>query len=210
MRIPDITPTLNMCPEMCLHMPEQGLLVISDVHMGRVQHMRRNGLAIPTAAAQKDLNNLIQVISAYQPQCCLFLGDLFHSLPNSEWPQLFQALESFPHTQFLLITGNHDRFVTHHLPPNWEQHSEWEIDGIRFCHEPSEQAGFEICGHLHPSYSLRGKGRQSLRLPCFWLSDQRLVMPAFSSLAGGYSITPEPGQRIFISNGKIVSEVKIP
>ena len=210
MLITDRTPTLNLCPELCLNMPEHRLLVISDVHMGRVQHMRRNGLAIPSAAAQKDLHALVRVISTYQPQCCLFLGDLFHSLPNSEWPQLFQALEEFGDMQLLLITGNHDRFVAPHLPPNWEQHSEWELDGIRFCHEPSEKPGFEICGHIHPSYSLRGKGRQTLRLPCFWLSEKRLILPAFSSLAGGYSINPEPGHRIYISNGTTVSEVKTP
>ena len=161
-------------------------------------------------AAKQDLDRLIRVLTTYKPKSCLFLGDLFHSLPNSEWPELFKALETFPHTQFLLITGNHDRFVANHLPQNWEQHSQWELDGIRFCHEPSEQSGFEICGHLHPTYHLRGKGRQSLRLPCFWLSHNRLVLPAFSSLAGGYNICPEKGQRVFISNGQSVSEVAIP
>ncbi|MFM1897944.1 MAG: hypothetical protein RL577_184, partial [Bacteroidota bacterium] len=64
-----------------------------------------------------------------------------------------------------------------------------------------------ICGHLHPVYSLRGKGRQSLRLPCFWLNKQRLVLPAFSSLAGGYNIKPENGEKLYISDGKSVWEV---
>jgi DNA ligase-associated metallophosphoesterase len=188
-------------------MPEQHLLVIGDVHIGRVQHLRKNGLAIPSAAAQKDLDALTQVLKTYQPQQCLFLGDLFHSLPNSEWPKLFQTLEEFSQVEFRLIIGNHDRFALHHMPSNWSLHAYWELEGIRFCHEPTGKPGFEICGHLHPVYSLRGKGRQSLRLPCFWLNKQRLVLPAFSSLAGGYNIKPEKGESLYISDGKSVWEV---
>ena len=198
-----------MCPEHVLFLPTFDLLVISDVHLGRVQHLRKHGLAVPTAAAERELGTLVAVLNTYKPLTCLFLGDLFHSLANSEWPRLFQAISAFPDTQFRLVIGNHDSHALPHLPENWSLDQEWEIQGIRFCHEPTKKPGFEICGHLHPVYSLRGRGRQSLRLPCFWLSEKRLVMPAFSSLAGGYSITPEPGQRIFISDGKVVSEVQV-
>lgn len=178
--------------------------------MGRIQHLRKNGFAVPAAAIQQDLDQLTNVLTKYKPLTCLFLGDLFHSLSNSEWPRLFQTLKQFPDVEFRLIIGNHDHNALPQVPNNWHQQEEWSADGLRFCHEPSDGPGFEICGHLHPTYPLRGKGRQSLRLPCFWLSPNRLVMPAFSSLAGGHNVKPEKGQQIFISDGRTVSEVLSP
>ena len=41
-------------------------------------------------------------------------------------------------------------------------------------HEPDAHAShLVLAGHVHPVYRLRGKGRQSLRLPCFLLGTQR-------------------------------------
>jgi metallophosphoesterase superfamily enzyme len=39
-------------------------------------------------------------------------------------------------------------------------------------------------------------GAESLRLPCFWLRDGLIVLPAFGEFTGGVSIAREPGDRV--------------
>lgn len=67
-------------------------------------------------------------------------------------------------------------------------------------HEPDAHASHHVlAGHVHPVYRLRGKGRQSLRLPCFLLGNQVSLLPAFGAFTGGYSVTQqEEGSRIFV------------
>ena len=59
-------------------------------------------------------------------------------------------------------------------------------------------------GHLHPAVRLSGTAKQSLRLPCFWLGENFMVMPAFGRFTGAKSIRPEKTDTIYaIGDGEI-------
>ena len=45
--------------------------------------------------------------------------------------------------------------------------------------------------------NLRGRGRQSLRLPCFAFCERGAILPAFTSFTGGGAYTPGEGDRVF-------------
>ena len=66
---------------------ETSSLILSDVHVGKITHFRKNGISIPSFPYSKNLNILKSAIKDYNPKQVVFLGDLFHSDYNLEWEE---------------------------------------------------------------------------------------------------------------------------
>lgn len=170
-----------------LYLPAHHTLLISDCHFGKATHFRKNHIPIPQTAAMADYVNLQHVLNHYQPQVCIFLGDLFHSSANAEWKWLSSLRQAFGNCQFLLIQGNHDIL----MPADYEMAGfdvvpELLLNGaVTLLHNPPANPDKPvICGHLHPGFTLRGKARQYLSVPCYYIKQHLLIMPAFGSLTG--------------------------
>ena len=58
-----------------------------------------------------------------------------------------------------------------------------------------------IAGHIHPVFQLQGRGRQRLRLPCFHVTDDITVLPAFGEFTGGHAVELTSTSRIFVTDG---------
>ena len=162
-------------------------LIISDVHLGKASHFQKSGLPLPSILGHEDLNEIAKIIFEQKPQQVIFLGDLFHSKYNDEWTWFLKWMDHFPDVKFILITGNHDQGIMPMLPENLEATDLLEHNSIQLTHEPIKKIGetkFNICGHIHPGVVLRGKGRQSIKLPCFWIGKKQLIVPAFGNLTG--------------------------
>ncbi len=71
---------------------EKEILLISDVHFGKISHFRKFGAAIPQGDIEKNFEILNEVITFFKPKKLIFLGDLFHSSLNNEWLFLFSAM----------------------------------------------------------------------------------------------------------------------
>jgi metallophosphoesterase superfamily enzyme len=54
-----------------------------------------------------------------------------------------------------------------------------------------------ITGHIHPGIVLTGIGRQSIKLPCFYMTGSLFILPAFGMLTGLYTMDKKEGCRIF-------------
>jgi metallophosphoesterase superfamily enzyme len=54
-----------------------------------------------------------------------------------------------------------------------------------------------LAGHWHPCAVIAGRGRDRLRLPCFWVRDGVTVLPAFGSFTGMHAIDTDPGARVY-------------
>ena len=67
---------------------KHSILLISDVHLGKVSHFRKYGAAVPQQAVQQNFDALTAVVEHFKPKSILFLGDLFHSAINIEWSLL--------------------------------------------------------------------------------------------------------------------------
>ncbi len=200
----------RLLPEKAIHLPEPGVLLLSDLHLGKVNHFRRSGIPVPSRANDANTENLIQLLMRYSPARMVIIGDLFHSHYNSEWEVFGEVVRAFPECRFELVTGNHD-ILGDHL---YARHgitlcSEMELlPGLWLRHDPLtdvEEGSYQICGHLHPAIGLYGKGRQSMRLPCFWFGKTTAVLPAFGAFTGAKTISPRSGDRIFaIAEGKVI------
>ena len=44
---------------------------------------------------------------------------------------------------------------------------------------------------------MKGKGRQSLKFPCFYFTKDYCVLPAFSRFTGTFKVKPEKGETVF-------------
>lgn len=178
---------------------EKSLLLISDVHLGKVSHFRKFGAAVPRKAVHKNFVLLDMLVSDFQPFQICFLGDLFHSSLNKEW-ELFENWVAKTPSEIILVAGNHDiiapeKFQQLHIPI----FPELVIDDFLLTHHPEVREGhFTFCGHIHPAVKLQGFGRQRLKLPCFFKSKNQMILPAFGQFTGTHALTPTQEDEVFV------------
>jgi uncharacterized protein len=141
------------------------------------------------------------------------LGDMLHAIRGRErqlfqefqnWRELHQSLE------IILVRGNHDKGAGD-PPDEWNIHcvdAPFSETPFVWSHEPVEsERGYVLAGHLHPAVQMMGKGKQRLKLPCFWFREKVGVLPAFTSLSASAVITPAPDDRIYVIAGSAVLKV---
>ncbi len=191
--------TICLSAERCVFWENTKTLILADLHLGKSGHFRKEGIGIPQAIYKEDLQRLIQQISFFKAERLIIAGDFTHHYENAEMDLFLKWRKDFSLLQIDLVRGNHDK-----LAPAWYQHASVRVhDSIlregsfAFCHDVEEcnQTGetdplFTFSGHVHPGIRLRGKGRQLLRVPCFYFSSHYCVLPAFSHFTGTRLIHP--------------------
>ena len=201
---------LELRPERAAVLVEHRTLLIADVHLGRVAHMRRAGISLPIEAARADLDRLSALRAAVDPAHIVFLGDLFHSDPNEEWELFADWLGQQADVRYTLVAGNHDRAYvhTHSSMPGLEITDGLDMNDLTLIHEPDVvNEGWAICGHVHPGVKVASGPRSQVRIPCFHLraAERCLILPAFSALAGKHVRTPAPDDRVVgVYEGRLV------
>ena len=217
MNIKEISPSeieiagvrLILLPEAAIYIPSRKELLIADLHLGKVEHFRKNGIGVPGEVSDKDIDTLQSLIATYIPRRVIFLGDLFHSSYNSSWDRFIKMTTNFSDIDFHLIIGNHD-ILDNDKYASLIRSKEYKIGDIICTHEPltvpiSER--YNLCGHIHPGVRLRGKGKQYLRLPCYFFGAQLGIMPAFGSFTGLYTVKPTKEDKVYVLAENIVSQV---
>lgn len=182
-----------------LYWVDKRMLLISDVHLGKISHFRKHGMALPTGAIFKNFTNLDLVVNYFNPEKICFLGDLFHSSINNEW-QFFGNWVNTTTRPIILIAGNHDIIDPMRYDElNIHVVSEWFIDGFLLTHKPEEREGaFNFAGHIHPAVQLMGGGRQFLKLSCFFRSSNQMILPAFGEFTGTYVLQPQNDDIVYV------------
>lgn len=71
--------TLDLLPQRAVHWPAKAILLIADVHLGKINHFRKAGVPVPVKANDRNTEALVEVIQQTKPSRVIFLGDLFHS-----------------------------------------------------------------------------------------------------------------------------------
>jgi DNA ligase-associated metallophosphoesterase len=196
---------------------DEGILIVSDLHFGKSGHFRKSGIGVPQTVFKEDLQRLVALLQFFSPKQLLVVGDMFHSAMNKELELFRRWREDLPDLSILLVKGNHDI-----LKEEWYQDAGIAlandgvvINGICFTHDKScsetatgllqKEIQYTISGHIHPGIRLRGLGKQSLCLPCFYFGKEYAVLPAFSRFTGTALIEPKAGDDVFaIANNKLV------
>jgi len=204
--------TLELLPQKAIYWKSARTLIVSDLHLGKSGHFRKSGIPAPAGINQKNLNRLDKLLQSFKPNRLLILGDLFHSDANREWLEFESFTRKWKSIEMLLVRGNHDSLHSSFYDAADIRTTDFlKESGFLFLHDESkaetENPGKKIVvsGHVHPGITLRGKGRQSLRLPCFIISSQQILLPAFGEFTGLHVIKPKPDEKVYaVAEGRVL------
>jgi uncharacterized protein len=191
--------------ERALFWEAQSALIVADLHVGKTGHFRRSGINIPQSVYKDDLHRLLAQILFFKAQRLIIVGDLTHSIVNREMDLFRKWRKDFSSLEVHLAKGNHDI-----LDNRWYEeadiyvHNEpFAVGKFVFTHDITKpkdsvpNGSYAFSGHVHPSITIRGKARQSLRFPCFYFTPDYCILPAFSRFTGGYRVEPQKGDSVF-------------
>jgi DNA ligase-associated metallophosphoesterase len=204
---------LLLLPQKAIYWQQENTLIAADVHLGKVGHFRKAGIAVPRDMEQNDLSVLSDLIDEFEPKKIIFLGDFFHSVMNADWEWFILWRSQFPNLEIALIRGNHDIIhddYYHGL--NIKLYHKLVVGPFLMLHHPlieealNTSGAYSFCGHLHPGISLRGKARQHITLPCFAFGAKQAILPSFGKFTGRVAIRSQQTDRIFaIANNKVIA-----
>lgn len=195
---------LLLLPQKAIYWEQEKALIAADVHLGKVGHFRKAGIAIPRDMEQDDLAMLSDLIHEHKPEKIIFLGDFFHSDLNSDWDWFILWRSQFPKLQIILVKGNHDIIQDkHYLHLGIVLAEKLSVGPFLMLHHPlakpavRSDGGYVLCGHIHPGVSLVGRGRQKITLPCFAFGKNQAILPSFGRFTGKVAIRSLKDDNIF-------------
>jgi uncharacterized protein len=201
---------LQLLPERALWWPASRTLFVADLHLGKAATYRALGQPVPGGTTQENLARLDALVAHHAPAQLVFLGDFLHAA-EARMPSVMHALgawrERQAHLAMTLVRGNHDSRAGD--PPaalRIEVVEEPHLLGpFACCHHPQAHAThFVLAGHVHPVRRLHGRGRDSLRVPCFVSEERQAILPAFGEFTGGWRVEVAPGRRFYAVGGAAV------
>lgn len=203
--------TLELWPQKAVRWKKKNVLFIADLHLGKINHFRRSGIAVPSKANDRNLELLIDLLNFTKPERVICLGDLFHSHYNPEWEVFGELVKHYNNVSFELVLGNHDIMSKiQYQRKGISLHDTLRLGPFIFTHHPLtdvEMQCYNIAGHIHPGVNLQGKGKQSLTLPCFYFGACAGLLPAFGMFTGLARIRPKKEDKVFVIVEEKIVEV---
>lgn len=213
--------TLEIAGEICTLLPERAVywhtsqtLIVADMHLGKAASFRAAAVPVPRGTTDDTLSRLDTALQRTAARRLVVLGDMMHDkvIHQSGSARKFAAWRASHRSLAVqLIRGNHDAKAGE--PP-----ADWQVDCIdapvlegpfAFCHEPDN---FPSCmawaGHVHPCVVLHGPGGESMRMPCFVVSSDLVLLPSFGAFTGAYTVRPARTDRIFVVADQTVIRVQ--
>jgi DNA ligase-associated metallophosphoesterase len=207
--------SFGLSPQRFIFWEKEKTIIISDLHLGKTGHFRKEGIAMPQQVYKEDLQRLFSILQQYKPSRLLIVGDMVHSKQNKELDWFCRWRNDFAQIDFTLIKGNHDILKDEWYHDNCiNTLTEMQIDGLRFVHDDTKRENIvteeeneivvdnqllpTISGHIHPGILMRGIAKQSLQLPCFFFNQKQCFLPAFSHFTGSYILKPQKGDDVFV------------
>lgn len=196
-----------LLPEKAIYWIEQNTLIISDLHLGKSEHFRRNGIGVPDYT-REDLRRLDLIIERYKAERIIILGDLFHSVKNLSFIWFEEWLNHTHLTKIILIKGNHDiipefRFRKRQLAFTPSYHYK-KFCFTHFKEQHEDPFIINFSGHLHPAINIKGKAKQVLKLECFVKGNSYIILPAFGSFTGNMIVERSSHEEIYAIAGNEV------
>lgn len=195
---------------LCLFVPEDDALIVSDIHLGFEEYLHSQGILIPRTNFSKAMQGMQEVFARHNSFGKIIInGDLKHefgSISEQEWREVLGFLDFISKhcKEIILIKGNHDNILgpiarfknlavkqDYFLPKAriLVMHGNELPSGKEF-----RQAKAIIIGHEHPSISLK-EGAKKENYKAFlkgkFHSKELIVMPSFFFLSEGSDLLKE-------------------
>lgn len=172
-------------PTGALYWPDENLLCVSDLHLGKSERRARLGTAsLPPYETRDTLARLDADLALTGAKTIICLGDSFDdsaaagALTDDEklWITTMQSGR-----RWVWIEGNHDPGPVDlggtHL-------AELPLPPLTFRHIARPGASGELSGHFHPKAQVKTRGR-ALSRPAFLIDTDRVILPAYGTYTGG-------------------------
>lgn len=205
--------TLLLLAQKALYWPRRRMLVVADIHFGKAASFRAMGVPVPRGTTSQNLAALDDLMALHDIEHIMFLGDFLHARAAHASATVAAMLawrQRHPALALTLVRGNHDRHAGDPAAAlGIEMVDEpYSMAPFAFCHHPDiATPGYALAGHIHPTYLLATRF-DALRLPCFVVGTQRMILPSFGAFTGGFLITPEPGDAVYLSSGEALHLVR--
>ncbi len=205
--------TLLLLAQKALYWPRRKMLVVADIHFGKAASFRALGVPVPRGTTTQNLDALDALMALYPVAHIMFLGDFLHArAAHAGATQAAMRLwrGRHPELALTLVRGNHDRHAGDPAAAlGIEMVDEpYALAPFAFCHHPDiVSAGYALAGHIHPNYLLATRF-DALRLPCFVVGSGRMILPSFGAFTGGFLITPQADDAIYVSSAEHVHLVR--
>ena len=186
-------------------LPQSSVLAVADLHLGYAWAQRYAGCLLPVSGPDEALPRLQVLQEEYCPRQLVFIGDIVHrAVPVAALEQEFTNLvkKLGTRSEVIFVRGNHDKDLERllrrcRLPVEWvlehragphvllhgdsksKQDAEEQLAAVR------KNPGRIFIGHEHPATSIGDGVTTALKCPCFLVSEEVIVLPAFSSWAAG-------------------------
>lgn len=178
--------TFTLTNQRALFWEEQKALILSDLHIGKTAHFRKNGIALANQIMKNDLERLSILIEYFKPEKFIVVGDLLHAGDNSDVDEFCSWRNQYSDLQFHLVEGNHDRIskkLEAKLCLNFKSEL-LEINDFMLIHDfEKKHPKFQITGHIHPGFIINSAVKK-IKLPCFVVTENQILLPAFSEFTG--------------------------
>ncbi len=193
-----------------LFFPNQGILVIGDLHLGYEEMLQKEGVHISLGQLKELRNNLDKIVKIiqknnYKLNEIIFLGDITHAFAY-EWSEKNYYKELMKITtkyvsenKIILIKGNHDTidYTYKEKLRNYHISSDKKIAFLHghkdFKEIYAKNVKTLVLGHLHPSVVLKDK--QNIRkekFKCFLIGKFKgkkiIIIPSFLNSIEGSTI----------------------
>ncbi|MCK4757982.1 MAG: metallophosphoesterase [Thermoplasmata archaeon] len=105
-----------LSPDHVLYLPDEDILVISDLHIGYEASMRAEGVAMPDFQFGKMMKNLERAMEHFSPGQVIINGDIKHEFSRNlgqEWDEVMLLLEQINNmgAEVKFVRGNHDNYL---------------------------------------------------------------------------------------------------
>ncbi|HEY9037556.1 MAG TPA: ligase-associated DNA damage response endonuclease PdeM [Roseovarius sp.] len=172
-------------PTGALYWPDEDLLCVSDLHLGKSERRLRLGTgALPPYETRDTLARLETDLRLTGAKTVVCLGDSFDdsaaanaiSGDDKLWITTLQSGR-----RWIWIEGNHDPGP---IDMGGTHLTELPIPPLTFRHIARSGASGEVSGHYHPKASVKTRTR-NLSRPVFLIDTDRTILPAYGTYTGG-------------------------
>ena len=193
----EIEPGVRVTNERCLILDRERTLVIGDLHLGYEKALEDEGVYIPRMNTGSIRDSLNRIISKYEPETIVLLGDIKHDFRRAK----FEGKEEVRRildlilgaADVILIKGNHDNYLQNIVSDYGLQAVDYvDIGGYRLEHGHVDSGVRPvIIGHEHPSVRIAGALSGGVKVQCFMYARKEggRVIPPFSYLSSGNDLS---------------------
>ena len=188
--------------------------IFTDIHFGLKSNSQLHN---------EDCLNFIKwaTAKAQEEGCetCLFLGDWHNHRASINVVTLNYSLRALEHInknfeKCYFIPGNHDLLkLSDYRSLGFQIYPDYQKCGpFLLTHIPPEKPDMGrlfLSGHVHHSVRVKGKAKQTMRLPCFFKSSEQLILPAMGIFTGTFTLRQnKPENRAYAIAGNAIFEME--